>query len=138
MSDDQEKKDVPAQPAAPAPVDWLKGIGKTGVTIIGNNGRVINSNFDGYDRAAVMVGDNHHADNITATAPQDAHVFAQLENAISKLNASQAEIDSLLRASAEMRQHVGKPTLAEAYERFIGLAANHMAILTPLLSLLSK
>lgn len=136
MTEEQTNPPTLEQPAAPTPMDYIRGRGRVAVTLIGNNSSFTDSRISGYDQIVVAVGDGNRVERIDATASQESSVFARLDDAISRLDASQEDVERLLSASAEMREHVGKPSFMGVYTRFIGLAADHLGVVLPILAVL--
>jgi hypothetical protein len=58
-------------------------------------------------------------------------VFGDLEDAIRSGISNQTEQRELLEAVSDMRAHHGKRGFIEAYQKFVGLASDHLSLLAP-------
>ena len=91
------------------------------ISVTGPNSRVNVSSID-------------HSRNISI----DGSVFSELTRAISDGVADEAERKALLEAVADLQRAQDQGQRANAYQRLIAAAANHMTVLTPFLPALAQ
>ncbi len=90
------------------------------VHVSGNNARV---NIRSHDSSTNIVN--------------DASVFDKIVSALETTGIEEKQLEALKIAVEEMRKQQGKTGFAAAYQKFIGLTADHIGVVTPFIPALS-
>lgn len=102
------------------------------VNQVSNSSNKVIYNINGNNAKVNINSLDQSTNNVTIT-PQE--VFTQLENTI-KTQIEDNQI--ILEMLEEMKQHQGKSTFTEKYQKFIANTANYMSIISPFIPALTQ
>jgi hypothetical protein len=84
--------------------------------------------------ARINVGSQDHSTNISNTGD----VFGDIVGALKSGVKDQQKLAELIQAVETMKAEKGKTGFVQAYQKFIGLAADHIGVITPFLPALTS
>lgn len=84
----------------------------------------------------VNIHSNDHSHNSVGIEPSD--LFTRIDETLAASVSNAEQLASLRATLADMQAQQGQPSFAEYYVRFMGLAADHLGVLTPFLPALAQ